>query len=125
MKTLVGIIAILLLFGGYTKAQSSSTARVNFLSTMHDVNVVLRTNLEQNKPIRIKFRTWVTMHPVNDSLSFVVNDKLYSLHFEPNKQYYFVFEKSHPSGVSVVEKTEREFIIMAMLNSAKGPEELN
>lgn len=68
---------------------------------MPNVNAVLRTSLDPKKPAHLKFRVWVTVRPVNDSLSFVVNDKLYKLHFEPNKQYYFVFDVSHFSGVSV------------------------
>ncbi|GAB3970319.1 hypothetical protein GCM10028806_18180 [Spirosoma terrae] len=59
---------------------------------------------------------------MGDSLGLAVDGKYHSIHFEPNKQYYFMIETSYGSRPMVTEKSEREFILTATINSVKGPE---
>ena len=123
MKTLIGIMAIICLLGFNGKAQSLSSTKIHFLNVMGAMTAELKTTINPKNPIRIKSRTWIVIRPVSDSLSFIVDNKFYLLHFEPNKQYYFVIRAGYYSSPVITEKSEREFILTATAASARGPEE--
>jgi hypothetical protein len=71
----------------------------------------------------IKKHTWAIIRPASDSLGFIINSTPHFLHFEPNKQYYFVVEHSNGTSPIITEKSEREFVLTATVSSVKGPEE--
>lgn len=122
MKTLVGTIAIFCLLSLSGKAQPLNSTKIHLLNTMLK-SAELKTTVDPNNPIRVKPRTWVFIQPVGDSLSFIVDNKSYLLHFEPNRQYYFVIQAGYYSYPQITEKSEREFVLTAATESAKGPEE--
>ncbi|GAB3494687.1 hypothetical protein GCM10027341_11130 [Spirosoma knui] len=90
---------------------------------MNAERVEVETTLNQRKPIVLKSHTWTVIRPTGDSLGFIVNGHPHFLHFEPNKQYYFVVQHSNGSSPIIIEKSEREFILTATISSVKGPEE--
>ena len=123
MKILIWLIVIIFLLSLDGKAQSLSSIKIHFLNSMVGMSAELKTTFESKNPIRIKPRAWVVIQPAGDSLSFIVDNKPYLLHFEPNKQYYFIIQVGHFSRPVITEKSEREFILTATTESARGPEE--
>ena len=122
MKTLIGIMILVFLANVVSKGQSLPPAKVHFLNVMVGINAEITTTIDKKKPIQLKSRRWVVVQVVGDSLGFVIDGKPYFVHFEPNKQYYFVVQASYGSRPVITEKSEREFILTAAMNSVKGPE---
>ncbi|WP_338876402.1 hypothetical protein WBJ53_12215 [Spirosoma sp. SC4-14] len=124
MKTTAYFIVFTCLLSLASQAQSLAPARIHFLNTMVGLNAELRMGTDGPKQsIVIKARHWITVQVKGDSLGFLVDDKTYFLHFEPNRQYYFIIHKAHDSRPVITEKSEREFILTASAESVKGPEE--
>jgi hypothetical protein len=121
MKFLIGLTLIACSIS--TVSYPQSPAKIHLLNPMNSERVELKTTLNQRKPIVIKSHTWVVIRPVSDSLGFIVNGHPHFLHFEPNKQYYFIVQYSNGSSPIITEKSEREFILTAAIYSVKGPEE--
>ena len=123
MKALIGIITIACLLSISSKAQSLAATKLHFLNVTVGLTIPeVKTANEPEKPILLKSRTWVTIQPVGDSLGLVLNGKPYFIHFEPHKEYYFILQPSYNSRPVITEKSAREFILTATINSAKGPE---
>ncbi len=122
MKILIAVLVVLCLIRTTSKAQQ--TAKVHFLNLVVGANAEVKTTVDQRKPILLKSRTWTVIQPAGDSLGLVVDGKPYFIHFDPDKQYYFVIQSSYTSRPVVTEKSEREFIMTAAINSVKGPEEV-
>lgn len=117
---LIGCLISSILYG-----QTTPVTRIHFFNGMAGVSADIKTTANQLKPITIKSRTWAIFQTTADSLGFMVNNKPYFIHFAPGKQYYFVIALGNLAGSHAVvsETSEREFILTASLNSAKGPEE--
>lgn len=120
MKTLTGLMLVACSMSTVSNAQSP--AKIHLLNLVNLWNAEVKTTLDQRKPILLKPHTWVVIQPIGDSLGFVVNGHPHFVHFEPNKQYYFVVQSSNGSRPEITEKSEREFILTAAINSIKGPE---
>jgi len=118
------IIGITLLIGSisFTGKAQQAPARIHFLNTQQLQMTAIRMAANPDKPILIKGRVWAVFETM-DSLGVMIDDRPYYMHFEPGKQYYFVGQTGYGSRLVVTEKTEREFILTATLNGAKGPEE--
>jgi len=82
----------------------------------------IKTTLDEGGSVILKSRTWHLIQTTADSIGFFVDSKPYYLHFEPVKQYYFIVQTSYGSRPVVTEKSEREFILTATIESIKGPE---
>ena len=108
-----------------SKAQSKQPAKVHFLNLVVGTTAEVRTTFDEKKPILLKARNWVVIQTMGDSLGLVVDDKSHTIHFESSKQYYFVIQNSYGSRPVMTEKSEREFVLTATINSVKGPEEYN
>ncbi|AQG82100.1 hypothetical protein [Spirosoma montaniterrae] len=122
MKALIGVVIITCLLSVSSKAQSATPAKLHFLNVINGLSKPeIKTANEMKKPILLKSRTWVTIQTAGDSLGLILNGKPYSIRFEPNKEYYFVLQANY-TGWVITEKSEREFILTAAVNSAKGPE---
>jgi len=124
MKTKAYLIVFACLLGLASQAQSLAPARVHFLNAIQGLNVEFKTGTNSKQPIIVKSHSWVTVRVMDDSLGFVVDNKTYFLHFEPNKQYYFIIQTAHGSRPTITEKSEREFILTASAESVKGPVEV-
>ncbi len=123
MKRWYLLVVTICLLSLSSRAQTPAPARIHFLNLMIANYAEIKVAANEKKPIVIKFRTWVTVQSVSDSIGFVINNKAYFLHFEPGKQYYFVIQSTHTTRPTVTEKSEREFLLTAGMNSIKGPEE--
>lgn len=106
-----------------SKAQSQYPAKVHFLNLVVGTTAEVKTSVDEKKPILLKARTWVVVQTVGDSLGLMVDGKAHSIHFEAGKQYYFVIQSSYGTRPVITEKSEREFVLTATINSVKGPEE--
>lgn len=125
MKTLIGILVCICTLCCRSEAQTSPSARIHFLNTMSaGLRADLKLTADPKNPIKLKSSDWVVVQTVGDSLGFVIDNKPYWLHFEPNKQYYFLIQTSHYSQPLMIEKSEREFMLTALLMSATGPREI-
>jgi len=123
MKALIGILALVCFVSLESKAQSLQPAKVHFLNLVVGTNAEVKTTFDEKKPILLKARTWVVVQTAGDSLGLVVDGKSHTIHFESGKQYYFVIQTSYGSRPVMTEKSEREFVLTATINSVKGPEE--
>lgn len=124
MKTKAYLIVFACLLSLASQAQSLVPARVHFLNAIQGLNVEFKTGANSKQSIIVKSHSWVTVQTMGDSLGFVVDNKTYFLHFEPNKQYYFIIQTAHGSRPIITEKSEREFILTASAESVKGPVEV-
>ncbi|MFD2571178.1 hypothetical protein ACFSUS_11065 [Spirosoma soli] len=123
MKKLIAAVIITCLISAGGKAQVVAPAKINLLNMISGTFYEIRTSTDEKKPIQVKSRTWVVIQTIGDSLSFIIDNKPYFLHFDSGKQYYFVIEGGYNSRPVITEKSKREFIMTANINSVKGPEE--
>lgn len=120
MKLMASLVVLCLVS---LESLAQSPARIHFLNTTVGMSAELKTSLDPKKSVIVRSNRWVRVEAPGDSLGIVIDSKTYFLHFEPNKQYYFVVHSAHGNRSMITEKSEREFMLTAALRSTKGPEE--